>query len=162
VCVSLSHSVCVCVSHCAGLSLRVCVPVSVFPSNLESVCVCVSVSVSLSPYVCVYLTVLVYLSVCVSLSQYVSLCVCVCVCVSLSQAVINYANGGVEGEIGFYLGTDSSPFEVATGVNMQLPDIFIRNCELALLGGAFGSETILNDIFEKSTIEEGNITVVLV
>lgn len=80
----------------------------------------------------------------------------------ITQAILDYAEGLVEGEAGFALGLDASPFEVASAVNAQLPDVFVKKCQLALIGDAFSTDTIVNEIFEKSTIIRGEITVVLV
>ena len=80
----------------------------------------------------------------------------------IKKAVVNYANGNVDGEQGFYLGVDSSPFEVSSGVSIQLPDVFIKKCELGLFGGALSTDTITNLIYEKSSITEDDVTVVLV
>lgn len=80
----------------------------------------------------------------------------------VKAAIVNYANGGVEGEPGFALGLDSSPFEVASAVNAQLPDIFVKKCELAILAGTLSTDTVINEIFEKASITENDITVVLV
>jgi len=80
----------------------------------------------------------------------------------IKAAVIAYANGEVEGEGGFSLGLDASPFEVASGVNAQLPDVFIRKCELGDLAGALSTDTVIVDINKKATIEEANIIVVII
>lgn len=80
----------------------------------------------------------------------------------IKAAIVNYANGGVEGEDGFALGLDSSPFEVASAVNAQLPNVFVKKCELAIVGGTLSTDTIINAINEKASITEGAITVVLV
>ena len=78
------------------------------------------------------------------------------------SAIINYADGGVEGEDGFSLGADASPFEVASAVNSQLPNVFVKKCQLAVSGGTLSSDTVANEIYEKATIAEGDINVVLV
>jgi len=80
----------------------------------------------------------------------------------VTQAILDYANGLVEGEPGFALGLDASPFEVASAVNAQLPNVFVKKCQLGLIGGAFSTDTILNEIYEKATIVTGEITVVIV
>ena len=80
----------------------------------------------------------------------------------VTQAILNYAVGLVEGEPGFALGLDASPFEVASAVNAQLPNVFVKKCQLGLVGGAFSTDTIVNEIFEKATIVRGEITVVIV
>jgi hypothetical protein len=80
----------------------------------------------------------------------------------VEQAILDYANGLVEGELGFAIGLDSSPFEVASSVNAQLPNVFVKKCQLGLVGGTFSTDTILNEIFEKATIVLGEITVTIV
>ena len=80
----------------------------------------------------------------------------------VTQAILDYANGLVEGEKGFALGLDASPFEVASAVNVQLPNIFVKKCQLGLLNGAISTDTIINAIFEKATIASVDITVIVV
>lgn len=80
----------------------------------------------------------------------------------IKKAVVDYANGLVDGELGFALGEDASPFEVAAAVNEQLSDVFIKKCELTEVGGTFSTDTITNAIYEKSSITESDVTVILV
>lgn len=80
----------------------------------------------------------------------------------VEDAILDYAVGLVEGEPGFSLGLDASPFEVASAVNAQLPNVFVKKCQLALLSDALSTDTISNEIFEKSTITRGDISVVIV
>lgn len=80
----------------------------------------------------------------------------------VTNAILDYANGLVEGEPGFALGLDASPFEVASAVNAQLPNVFVKKCQLALLADPLSTDTVVNAIFEKSTIVRGDITVVIV
>lgn len=80
----------------------------------------------------------------------------------VTRAILDYAEGLVEGEAGFALGLDASPFEVASAVNAQLANVFVKKCQLALIGDAFSTDTIVNQVFEKSTIIRGEITVVIV
>ncbi len=80
----------------------------------------------------------------------------------IKSAIIAYAIGNLEGEDGFALGLDASPFEVASAVNAQLPNVFVKKCELALPGGVLSTNTISIAINEKATITENDIEVVLV
>jgi hypothetical protein len=80
----------------------------------------------------------------------------------IKAAIVSYAIGDLAGEDGFSLGLDASPFEVASAVNAQLPNVFVKKCELALLGGMLSTDTIINGINEKSTITENDIEVILV
>lgn len=80
----------------------------------------------------------------------------------IKSAIIAYAIGNVEGENGFSLGLDASPFEVASAVNSQLPNVFVKKCQLALLGGTLSTDTIDIAINEKAAITENDIEVILV
>ncbi|AHK11701.1 P2 gpJ-like protein [Shewanella sp. phage 1/41] len=80
----------------------------------------------------------------------------------IKAAIVSYAIGDLEGEDGFSLGLDASPFEVASAVNAQLQNVFVKKCELALLGGTLSTDTIINGIIEKATITENDIEVILV
>lgn len=80
----------------------------------------------------------------------------------IKQAIVDYANGLIDNELGFSLGEDSSPFEIASAVNEQLTDVFVRKCELREVGGTYSTDTISNAIYEKASITESDITVILV
>lgn len=83
----------------------------------------------------------------------------------IKSAVVQYANGTLDGELGFYLGEDASPFEVAAGVNSILSDVFVIKCELALKSagaGTYSTDTIDNLIYEKASITEADVEVIIV
>lgn len=83
----------------------------------------------------------------------------------IKAAAVAYANGELENELGFYLGEDSSPFEVAAGVNAQLNNVFVIKCELATVAagiGALSTDTISNEIYEKASLTTDNVIVVFV
>lgn len=83
----------------------------------------------------------------------------------IKAAVVAYANGEVNGELGFYLGEDASPFEVAAGTNETLNDVFVLKCELATKADgevAYSTDTIDNEIFEKASLIEADVEVVVV
>ena len=80
----------------------------------------------------------------------------------IKAAIVAYAIGDLAGEDGFSLGLDASPFEVASAVNAQLPNVFVKKCELALLSGTLSTDTIDIAINEKATITENDIEVILV
>ena len=47
----------------------------------------------------------------------------------IKNAVVNYANGLVDGEDGFIVGGNVSAFEIAAAVNDQVASIFVSKCE---------------------------------
>ena len=63
----------------------------------------------------------------------------------IKDAVISYANGEVDGENGFALGEDTSPFEIGSAVNVQLSDVFVNKVQIATVAagvGAYSTDTI--------------------
>lgn len=82
----------------------------------------------------------------------------------IKDAVVAYANGELDGELGFYLGEDASPFEIAAGVNQGLSDVFVGKCELATKAAGepgYSTDTITTEIYQKASITKGDVEVVL-
>lgn len=79
------------------------------------------------------------------------------------QAVLDYAAGLVDGERGFVVGVDATPFEVGAAVNFQVPGVFVRSVEMSENPNSptFTTDPIDIEIDEIPTITESNITVVL-
>ena len=80
----------------------------------------------------------------------------------IKKAVVNYANGLVDGEDGFIVGGNVSAFEIAAAVNAQIADVFVSKCQIAENDGSpvFTTDTITTQIFEKASITEDDVTVV--
>lgn len=78
----------------------------------------------------------------------------------VKQAILDYAGGALgNGESGFVLGEDVSPFEIAAAVNYVAPQIFIRKVEIAPDAVTPVWQTSLMDIGlkEKATIDTDDI-----
>lgn len=79
----------------------------------------------------------------------------------VKQAVIDYAGGNIEGVDGLNIGTDVSPFEIASAVTIAIPELYINKVEITKVSvDVFGTATITINANEKATISETNITVV--
>lgn len=50
---------------------------------------------------------------------------------SVQQAIINYANGTIGDEVGFSVGQDVSPFQIAGAINIQVPGLFVQEVQIA-------------------------------
>lgn len=50
---------------------------------------------------------------------------------SIPQAIVDYAEGRIDGERGFVVGAAVSPFELAGAVNRQFPGLFVTRVEVA-------------------------------
>ncbi|EHL7666714.1 baseplate J/gp47 family protein [Salmonella enterica] len=78
-------------------------------------------------------------------------------------AIIDYARGEQDGEDGYTVGTDASPFEAASAVNRIYPDIFIKKLEIADSNTMeFSTETMTIEIWQKAVIAESTIQVNIV
>lgn len=82
----------------------------------------------------------------------------------IKQAVVDYANGVLNnGEEGFVLGEDVSPWEVGAAVNYAAPGIFISKVEVAnkAVTPTWATTTIIVGLKEKATISLDDVLVVL-
>lgn len=80
----------------------------------------------------------------------------------VKQAILDYAAGLLEGEPGFIVGGDVSPFELAGAINREAPGIYVRLLEIAKVsGGSFDTVEIPIAINELATIIGSNITVIV-
>ena len=52
---------------------------------------------------------------------------------SVKQAVVDYAAGLIEGEVGFTVGSSVSAFELAGAVTRRVPGVYVQKCEVSLL-----------------------------
>ncbi len=82
---------------------------------------------------------------------------------AVKDAVINYANGLTDGEHGFVVGADVSAFEIAGSVNYNVAGLFVSKCEIAEkeITPTYTTDTIKTEIYEKASITENDIQVIL-
>ena len=81
---------------------------------------------------------------------------------SVKSAIIDYANGLVNGESGFVVSANVSPFEIAGAVNCIYPNIFVRKCEVSKdIPLDFKPEEIEIQTDEVARITESDIFVIL-
>lgn len=81
----------------------------------------------------------------------------------IKSTVMKYANGELEnGEEGFTLGTDVSPFELSAAANTASPQIFIKSVEVSNKSTTptWSKDDIAIGLNEKATIQEDDILVV--
>ncbi|MCX8972571.1 baseplate J/gp47 family protein [Citrobacter portucalensis] len=81
----------------------------------------------------------------------------------IKDTIVKYANGQLDnGEEGFTLGTDVSPFELSAAANTASPQIFIKSVEIAnkATTPAWSKDDISIGLNEKATIQVDDILVV--
>lgn len=80
---------------------------------------------------------------------------------AVRAAILAYAGGLQDGEDGFVVGGDVSPFELAGAVNNAAPTIYVQKVEVSTDGITFSTNDVAILISQKATIVSGNITVIV-
>lgn len=79
------------------------------------------------------------------------------------NAIINYANGLNDGEPGFAVGEDVSPFELAGAINQAEPRLFVMKVEISTDGGTtYTTNDAVIDITQVAAVTSNSISVVVV
>lgn len=81
---------------------------------------------------------------------------------AIVKAITDYAAGEIDGEPGFVVGEDISPFEISGAINIQQPGIFVRKVEIGSNSSDFAAAVFTIAAGQIGTIAESNITVVRV
>lgn len=81
---------------------------------------------------------------------------------AIITAITDYAAGEIDGEPGFVVGEDISPFEISGAINIQQPGIFVRKVEIGSSSSDFSATVFAIAAGQIGTISEDNITVVRV
>lgn len=83
---------------------------------------------------------------------------------AIDAAILAYANGESDGESGFVVGGDVSPFELGGAVNRAVPGLFVTLVEVSYVAGgpSWITTTLTIDIDEVATINAASITTVII
>lgn len=79
----------------------------------------------------------------------------------VETAILNYANGLLDGERGYVVGANVSPFELGAAVNSASPGIFVKNVEISTDGIIYTSAEQAIEIFEVARTDATKITTVI-
>ena len=77
----------------------------------------------------------------------------------IKQAIINWANGQVSSVDGLNIGQDVSPFEISAAVSDQISEIYVKNCQIALLEDTLSTDELSFTVSQIGQILDENITV---
>lgn len=81
---------------------------------------------------------------------------------AVKKAIVDYANGNIDGEAGFVVGGPVSAFELAGAINIQAPGIYVTKIQTTKVSiGVFSSDEIPIEINEVARIIESNIQVII-
>lgn len=79
---------------------------------------------------------------------------------TVQTAIVNYATNGNSQEPGFTVGTDVSPWDLATAVNLYAPGLYVSLIEISYASSvSFSTNTLTINIWEQATIAASSITV---
>ena len=80
------------------------------------------------------------------------------------RSALRYARGEIPGEQGFSIGFDVSPFEIASAINRDTPEIFVERLEVAQAAQnpSYSTNTFTIATNGLATLVESNIQVVIV
>jgi len=77
-------------------------------------------------------------------------------------AVEAYAAGELEGEAGFVIGADVSPWEIGGAINRQAPGLYVQSVGISLTAGSYAPDVLPITILEQARVVAGNIEVLIV
>ena len=81
---------------------------------------------------------------------------------AVTQAVIDYANGDINGLTGFVVGADVSPFEIAGAVMAENPGCYVSDVQLSYSSSVSWVSTPLTiNINEIASTQSSYVTVIL-
>lgn len=82
---------------------------------------------------------------------------------NVKKAVIDYASGLANDEVGFNVGGDVSAFEIGAAVNSLVAGLFVVKCEIAEkdVAPTYTTDTIKTEIYEKASITENDVQVIV-
>ena len=79
----------------------------------------------------------------------------------IPQAIVDYANGNLDGDPGLVIGQAVSPFELSGAINQVEPRIQVTNLELSINGGStWSTATVPIDLNERATVVLSSVVVI--
>ena len=81
---------------------------------------------------------------------------------AVTQAILDYMNGLINGKPGWAIGTDVSSFELAIAIGQEVPALFVELVQTKISSDPdFSSANILIGPWQQAQTNPGNITVIL-
>jgi hypothetical protein len=80
---------------------------------------------------------------------------------NIIAAILAYANGQLEGDVGFVVGADVSPWELAGAINRQYPGIYVSKVEVSYSSSvSYTTNLLAIAVSEIATVVSAGITVI--
>lgn len=79
---------------------------------------------------------------------------------AIRNAIMNYTIGEIDGEDGFVVGVNVSPFEFSGAVNIQAPGIFVRKIRIGVVAGPLSTDEVPITLYQVPRLNINNIAVV--
>lgn len=81
---------------------------------------------------------------------------------AIRKAIMDYVAGEIDGEDGFAVGVNVSPFEFSGAINIEVPGIFVSKVRICVVGGMLATDEIPITLMQVPRMNVNNIAVILV
>lgn len=78
------------------------------------------------------------------------------------DSLLNWANNQVDNVEGLQIGSSIYTYEIGAGLSQQIPEIIVRNVQIALENGTLSNDPITLDITQVGSLTAENITVEII
>lgn len=78
---------------------------------------------------------------------------------TVQQAILNYANGLLDGLPGFIVGANVSPWEIGGAITVQYPSIYVQSLQVKIISGSYQYTEIAISPWQIATIQSPSIIV---
>jgi hypothetical protein len=79
---------------------------------------------------------------------------------AIRTAIMNYTAGEIDGEDGFAVGVNVSPFEFSGAINIEAPGVFVRKVRIGLVAGALSTDELPITLMQVPRLNVNNIAVI--
>ena len=76
---------------------------------------------------------------------------------TVKNAILNYAEGFVDGLRGLVVGANVSPFEISAAVGIQFPGIYVANCEISKKTTVTQTGTVINTMATVTGLTDATV-----
>lgn len=80
----------------------------------------------------------------------------------VKDAIVLWSLGGIDAVDGLKIGSNVSPFEIASAVSILIPSIYVKLCEIALHGDSVDAAEVEITSSQVARIDPANITVTII
>lgn len=79
---------------------------------------------------------------------------------AIRDAIMKYVAGEIDGEDGFVVGVNVSPFEFSGAINIEAPGVFVRKVRISVVGGVLSTDEVPISLLQVPRLNVNNIAVI--